>query len=250
MFRRLLNIIHRYCLKRLFCPIRVFVFHHVSDECEPLICQPEDWTQLERFKRNIEKLQQRYTFISLTDAYNKLRHDIFRFRNYAVLTTDDGLACVLNVQPWLEERNIPLTLFVNTRYMEGDKLKPIHEKWLRELSPDTDEKMIARRMYLSKKQIWSLNSPLVEIGMHGHEHLNALQTSAALFEEDLNTCISKLHEHPRFIKAYAYPWGNSTKDSLAYLHKQGIIPVVVKGSSNYTWGGSIDRECIDNVDIG
>ena len=228
-------------------PIRVFVFHHVSDERDTLVCQEPDWTQLNQFKRNIEYLSQDCTFISLAEAHCKLQYDWFRCRKYAVLTTDDGLASVLNVLPWLEEKMIPLTLFINTRYMEGDKIKPIHQKWLQELPPDADVKAIAKRMYLSKEQIFAMTSPNIEIGMHGHEHLDARAISEAEFEQNIEQCEQQLVNHPRYVSAYAYPWGRCSDASLQYLQEHGIVPVVVDGNKNYVWRGYISRESIDNV---
>lgn len=245
--KELANKIWRRWVRLRLRPIRVFVFHHVSDERDPLVCQKEDWTQLDQFKRNIEKLRERYTFISLSEAYIKLTHDKFRLEHYAVLTTDDGLASVQNVMPWLEEKKIPLTLFVNTRYMEGDKIKPVHQKWLQTLAPDANEKEIAERMYLSKEQLWSFTSPYIEIGMHGHKHLNVQQISEAQFEADVNACREELCSHPRFIPEYAYPWGMATKESLIFLKNNRFIPVLVRGGKNYQWDGYIDRECIDNT---
>lgn len=238
--------IRRRWYKMIYRPIRVFVFHHVSDVRDTLVCQDSDWTQLDQFKRNIEHLMQYYTFISLSEACDKLQHDYFRFRNYAVLTTDDGLASVLNVLPWLEEKEIPVALFINSRYMECDKLKPVHQKWLHELAPDAEEKEIAKRMYLSREQVWSLKSPYIEIGMHGHEHLNITQIDELQFEKDIAVCYDVLHTHPLFVSMYAYPWGKSTGKSMKYLLLHNIVPVVLRGEGNYAWNGLIDRECIDN----
>lgn len=243
---KLLNRLRCKLIKLRFQPIRVMVFHHVSAMRDLLVCQEDDWTQLDQFKQNLEKLREQYIFISLSDACHKLQYDLFRFRKYAVLTTDDGLASVLNVITWLEEKRIPLTLFVNTRYMEGDTLKPVHQKWLHELEPNADEKEIAKRMYLSKKQIWSLASPYIEIGMHGHKHLNVQQIREAQFEEDIKACRERLSNHPQYVPMYAYPWGCATNESLDFLKNEGIISVLVKGGKNYQWEGYIDRECIDN----
>lgn len=245
----LVNKIRRRWMKLRLQPIWVYCFHHVSDVRDPLVCQEEDWTQLDQFKRNIEKLQERYIFISLKEAYQKLSHDKLRLKHFAVLTTDDGLASVLNVIPWLEEKKIPLTLFVNTRYMEGDKIKPIHQKWLRELAPNADEKAIAKKMYLSKEQLFALDSPYIEIGMHGHRHLYVPAATEVQFEEELNMCMEGLKAHPRFIRAYAYPWGDETIESLQYMRENGIIPLVLNGGVNYTYQWYLDRECIDNIII-
>lgn len=228
-------------------PIRVFVFHHVSDERDTLVCQEPDWTQLDQFKRNIEHLMQDHTFISLAEACDKLQHDWFRCRKYAVLTTDDGLASVMNILPWLKKKKIPLTLFINTRYMARDKLKPIHMDWLSKLAPDADIKAIAKRMYLSKEQIFDLLSPNIEMGLHGHEHLDARAISEAEFEQNIEQCEQQLVNHPCYVSAYAYPWGRSTDASLHYLQEHGIVPVVVDGNKNYVWNGYISRESIDNV---
>ena len=227
-------------------PIRVFVFHHVSDVRDPLLCQEEDWTQLDQFKRNIDKLSQEYTFISLKEACDKLQHDKVRRGKYAVLTTDDGLASVQNVIPWLKEMQIPLTLFINTRYMERDKLKPVHQQWLHEMAPDADEKDIARKMYLSKEQIWALNSSYIEIGMHGHEHYHTGRITEAEFENNVEMCYKILSAHSNFINAFAYPWGYTSYDSILYLWRKRIVPLRINKEVNNIWRGYVNRECIDN----
>ena len=233
-------------IRWFFRPIRIYVFHNVSDAHDELLCGIDDWTQTERFKQNIEKLSQQYTFISITEAYHKLRHDWFRFRKYAVLTTDDGLASVLNVLPWLEEKKIPLTLFINTRYWEQDKLKPIHLERLQKIAPNADIEKIAKELYLSKDQIWSLASSSIEIGLHGHEHLDAKTINEQEFETNIEQCIEQLVSHPRYVPFYAYPWGMGTSESKEYLLSKGIVPVMVDNDVNCVWTGSISRVCIDH----
>lgn len=229
--------------------IRIFVFHHVSDVMNPLICEKEDWTQTDQFKHNISVLQKRYQFISLSEACDKLQHDKFRIRKYAVLTTDDGLASVIDILPWLEDKKIPLTLFVNTRYMKRDILKPIHAARLKKEVPDADTFAIAQKMYLSEEQIFALISPLVEIGMHGYEHINAQRVSESTFEEDFQKGYEPLCSHPRFIKAFAYPWGKHTFESAKFMSKFGVVALAVRGEKNYIWGRCLFRECIDNMKL-
>lgn len=249
MIDKLVNKIKRKWMKLRLQPIHVLVFHHVSDLRDSLVCQEDDWTRLDQFKQNIESLGKQYKFISLSDASYKLQHDKIRRDKYAVLTTDDGLASVLNVIPWLEEKKIPLALFINTRYMEGDIIKPVHKKWLQEEDPNVNEKEIAKRMYLSKEQIWKMDSPLIEIGLHGHEHLDATQISESVFEKNVDQCKDILSKHPRYVPAYAYTWGRSTLESLKFLRNNKIIPLLVRGGKNYQWEGYIDRECIDHLKI-
>ena len=244
--RRRLHKIWLYVIRWFLQPIHFYVFHNVSDKYDELLCGIDDWTQTEQFKQNIEKLSQQYTFISLSEAYNKLQHDWFRIRNYAVLTTDDGLASVLNVIPWLEERKIPLTLFINTRYWQQNKLKPIHLERLQKITPNADILKIAKQLYMSREQIWALDSPFIEIGLHGHEHLDAKAIKEQDFELNVEQCIEKLAFHPRYVPFYAYPWGMGTQKSKEYLISKGIVPVMVDNDVNCVWTGSISRVCIDH----
>ena len=233
-------------LKLRYRPLRVFVFHHVSDVRDSLICEEGDWTQTEQFMHNIQSLQKKYKFISLSQAIAMLKNDKFRFTDYAVLTTDDGFASVSNLIPWLEEMHIPLTLFINSRYMKGDIIKPAHEKRLLNCINNVDIKSLAKRMYLNETQIWSFLSPNIEIGLHGHEHVDARTISEQSFEKDFLQCLEKLQSHPRYIPAYAYPWGRDTLSSITFLQENGIVPVLVDGGENCIWEGYISRDCIDN----
>ena len=122
-------------------------------------------------------------------------------------------------------------------------------QWLKELVSDADQKEIAKRMYLSKKQIFELSSSYIEIGLHGHEHLNAQKISEDAFEQNIEECKQQLCDHPQYVAVYAYPWGKGTKASMRYLKEQSIVPVVVDGNKNYVWTGYISRECIDNVKL-
>ena len=244
--KRKLQKLWLYVIRWFFRPIHIYVFHNVSDVHDELLCGIDDWTQTDQFKRNIEYLSQHHTFISLSEAYNKLQHDRFRFRNYAVLTTDDGLASVQNIIPWLENKKIPLTLFINTRYWEQDKLKPIHLDRLQKIAPNADTLKIAKQLYMSREQIWALNSSYVEIGLHGHEHLDAVKITEQEFETNVEQCINLLSSHPRYVPFYAYPWGMGTPKSKKYLAYRGIVPVMVDDDMNCVWNGSLSRVCIDN----
>lgn len=116
---KVIDKITRKLLKLRFQPIRVFVFHQVSASFDPSTMWSCDWTEIEQFKRNILKLKSEYTFVSLPEAYEKLKKDKFRVRKYAVLTADDGWASVINVVPWLAEQKISVTLFLNPQYLDG-----------------------------------------------------------------------------------------------------------------------------------
>lgn len=80
---------------------------------------PCDWIQTDAFKRTVLELQKKYTFTSLTEAQRHLRGDIVRTGKFAVLTADDGFATLKNIMPWIIERGIPITLFINPIVWDG-----------------------------------------------------------------------------------------------------------------------------------
>ena len=113
-------------------PIRVFCLHHVCEQFDADTMYPCDWMALDAFKKKINELRnQGYQFISLTEAYEHLKKDRFRYKKYAVLTFDDGYKSLLEVMPWLEEQQIPATLFINGKYLDGKSYRNnANEKYL------------------------------------------------------------------------------------------------------------------------
>ena len=59
-------------------PIRVFCFHQVSAEFDASTMWECDWMQIEEFKQRINTIRKEHTFISISEAYEKLRNDRFR----------------------------------------------------------------------------------------------------------------------------------------------------------------------------
>ena len=238
--------ISRFIKRRYLRPISVFVFHSVSDEYNPLLWWQCDWTQTEQFKRNILKLKEQYEFIFLSEAWDKLRQDRLRFRKYAVLTADDGYRSVLNVLPWLEEQKIPITIFVNTRYLDKHSWSVINEELARKTKPDVDMLVeVCPDLYLSKEELFKLDSPWVAIGMHGHEHVDATIQSEEEFCENVERCKDLVSSHPRYIPYYAYTWGHHNNVTDRILREKDLIPVLVNGMKNYDNAESVNRICID-----
>lgn len=241
----ILEKIKRKLTKLRYQPIRVFCFHQTSAVFDASTMWECDWTEIELFKRNILKLRSEYTFISLQEANDKLRRNSFRVRKYAVLTSDDGYATLNNILPWLEENKIPITLFINSKYMDGESWSPINEEQALRSDPNAIMTEVVQGLYLTKEEIWNINSPLVAIGMHGHEHLDATKMTDAEFEQNVNLCKSALEHHPRFVPYWAYTWGRHDKSKDVILRRHKIIPVLISGQKNYTYNGYIDRECFD-----
>lgn len=223
-----IEIIQRKWMKLGLQPIRVFCLHHVCEQFEAEVMYPCDWMELSCFKEKINALRSYgYRFISLTEAYNHLNNDLLRRKKYAVLTFDDGYKSLLDVLPWLEEQNIPATLFINGKYLDGTSYRE---------SP--------KEQYLTYDELFELNSPLMEVGHHGWEHTDATVMTKDELSESMLKNIEILSSHPRYIPFWAYTWGRYTAETNQMLGTNKIIPVYVNGQKNYINEGCINRELL------
>lgn len=235
-------------VKRLFLrSIPVFVFHHVSDTRDPLICAESDWTQIDEFKRNILHLKQHYSFISLQDAIFHLQYDKIRIKRYAVLTADDGLRSTYELLPWLDLQKIPITLFICPKYLDGHSYVPKDEQRVHRQYPDVNMNEVASRMFITPMQLQSINSQLVTIASHGFAHLDASTISKPTFELDIEEAKRILEMHPLYRPFFAYPWGHRAYCHDELLKQKGLIPILCDGNTNYYWKGIVSRICIDNT---
>lgn len=219
---KMFRILMKFCLQ----PIRVFCIHHVCNQFDMDTMYPCDWIAFDEFKQKINNLRrQGYQFISLIAAYEHLKKDWFRRKKYAVITFDDGYRSLLEVLPWLEEQNIPATLFINGKYLDGKSYRET-----------------PKEQYLTHGELFKLTSPLLEIAHHGWEHTDVIKMSEKEIEESLQKNVEVLFSHPRYIPFWAYTWGRNTNISDNCLKQNSIIPVIITGSTNYKYIGYIDRE--------
>ena len=244
MNTELFHRISRKMTKLRLRPIRVFCFHHVSDEYDSFTMWKEDWTQTELLKRNIRNLkEQGYTFISLSDAQKKLKRDWFRREKYAVLTADDGFKSLLNILPWLKEQNIPITLFVNPKYIMEDRIGENIQNRL----DQSQTKVSSSEIYLKMNDIESIQSPLITFAYHGYEHMDEWKIDERVFTQNLTQCIEAMQrDFPNVIPFYAHTYGHAKREYDAILHEHGLTPVYVSGNCNYNDALHIDRELISN----
>ena len=184
--------------------------------------------EMEEFKMKVQAMRNDgVEFISLPEAYIKLTHDKFRKAKYAVITFDDGYASLKEILPWIEEQKIPVTLFVNGKYLDGKSYRK-----------NPMEK------YLTKEELWALASPLIEIGNHGWEHKRVTDMKLAEFEESVEKNVGILNGHPNYVPFWAYTYGTHTDETDAYLMKKGLVPVFIAGEKNYNNKNGIDRELL------
>lgn len=223
-----LDKLHRKWIKLRLQPISVFCLHHVCEQFDAEAMYPCDWMALSEFKQKIKDLRsQGYQFISLTEAYNHLKNDLFRRKKYAVLTFDDGYKSLLEILPWLKDQNIPATLFINGKYLDG-----------------TSYRETPKEKYLTYDELFALNSPLIEMGHHGWEHKDATKMSEEEFEESLQKNTEILSSNSRYIPFLAYTYGKHSNEKDIIIIQNDLIPVLVAGNKNYQWMGYIDRELL------
>jgi len=211
--------------------IRVFCFHQVSDEFEPETMWECDWMQTEVFKNKILTLKNKYTFISLEEAYGHIANDMLRFKDYAVLTADDGWASLKSIIPWLAEQQIPVTLFLNPLYMDGKH-----------------QQSRATEKFLTKEEVSELTArykPFITIASHGWSHKRCPDMSDDEFMENVLKAESELSDIPGKIPFYAFPFGIHSNSNLAELKKRQLIPVLMDGMRNCKDASCVHRELLE-----
>lgn len=233
---KLLDKILRWWLHIRLLPIHVYCLHHVCEQYDAESMHEEDWMALSEFKQKVLAMQQSgVQFISLSDAHSKLSHSLsplaFRLKRYAVLTFDDGYASLKEVLPWLIEHNIPCTLFINGKYLDGKSYRESpREKYL------TEEDL---RSLLAQSPITHTPSPLITIGHHGWEHTDAWKMDETASVESVARNVELLSTFPNYVPFWAYTWGHYGKFLHREIRNRKIIPVFMDGAVNYN-----DRSCI------
>ncbi len=209
-------------------PIRIFCLHHVCKAYDEESMCIGDWMSISSFKAKIMNMQKvGVHFISMKEAQKHMTCDVVRCRNYAVITFDDGYSSLKEILPWLAEHNIPVTLFINGKYLDGKSYRD-----------NSNEK------YLTREELWTLASPFIEVGSHGWEHIDATQMSLDEFGRYIDENLKLIQQHPGYIPFHAYTWGRHTLGTDAYLHSKRITPVYIDGMKNYNGTEVVHRELL------
>ena len=221
---------HRLMRMRLH-PIRVFVFHQVSEQFKPETMWECDWTRTDVFKSLLSELKRRYSFIPLDEAYERLQQDRVRLKDYAVLTSDDGWASLKEILPWLAEQQIPVTLFLNPSCLDG-----IHKH-----SRETDELLTEVEI----RQLADEYRPLISIASHGWTHKDCTEMTLEEFADSVRKSEETLKTLPGKVSFYAFASGLSKPEQMDYLRQNALVPVWVDGMKNDSGTDLIHRECLD-----
>lgn len=207
-------------------PIDVFVFHGVSDTFDNKRYQEIDWMSTADFYDNIQAMKRIYKVIPLTEAYGKLNKKKFRFRRYAVLTCDDGFEDVLTLLPFLEKEGVPITLFINAKYLDGQSKREGYSE---------------NPKYITREELFCIQNINVTIGLHGYEHVDVTKQTVDEFESSLQECLITINHHKRYIPYFAYTWGRYNEATHEVLKRRSLIPVLTDGSSNFLYVNGISR---------
>lgn len=210
-------------------PIRVFCFHQVSDAFEPDTMKEGDWMSTESFKRTVLSLKKKYAFVSMQEAYGHIANDRHRLRHCAVLTADDGWASLKSILPWLNEQQIPITLFLNPRYLDGQHFREFETE-----------------RYLSEYDVQNIigECPKVSIGMHGWEHVDVSKQSEDEFRKGVEQSIEALKNCGAYVPFFAFPWGRRNRMNIQMLKEYNLVPVLIDGMANYDDVSQIHRELL------
>lgn len=209
-------------------PIRVYCLHHVCAEFDAESMNAGDWMQMDEFKERVDTLRRDgVEFISLTEAYRHVCNDWVRCKNYALLTFDDGYASLKEILPWLEEEYIPATLFINGKYLDGKSYRKN-----------------SKEQYLTKKELFAMNSPLIEIGSHGWEHIRVTEQTVDELKQSIESNVDLLNKHTRYIPFHAYAYGDHNAISDTLLYNNSLTPILIDGMMNYNDLQVIHRELL------
>jgi peptidoglycan/xylan/chitin deacetylase (PgdA/CDA1 family) len=192
-----------------------------------------------------------------------------RTRGDITISFDDGYADNLHVAlPLLKKLEIPMTLFLNTDWLDSKKRRWADEVMAREDDPKRarelawegyrDESEIAMKVLTEKTGKASpeypkesrpltsaevrelVSSPLVRIEAHGHRHLPHCQMNKEELQKDTEDNLDQIEALTgRRPKCYAYPYGRMSDlapFTLDVLKKLGITNAyLAEGRPNYPW---------------
>lgn len=233
MAHGVLNRIMQVWTKIRLQPIHVFCLHHICAEFDAESMNSCDWMSIDEFKKKIIAMRQSgIAFISLNEAYQHISNDRIRCQKYAVLTFDDGYATLKEILPWLEEQQIPSTLFINGKYLDG-----------------TSYRNNPNERYLTRDELWVMTSSYIEIGSHGWEHTDAFKMSDDEFKHSVEENVKLLSTHPRYIPYHAYTWGHHTAEAdkqLKNVKTGSMVPILMDGILNYNDNKYIHRELLSD----
>jgi peptidoglycan/xylan/chitin deacetylase (PgdA/CDA1 family) len=259
----------------------VFTWHQVTPKFDPYRHHKYTWTQFDKFAQQIEYLAREFTIIPLHEAILHLKRGSLPGA-CAALSFDDGdISISENVVPFLKQRGLPATVFINTAYLGGHRSYwfPIlsylrfveHAEGRSMLTDDLSEKAQALRSTTNPRLyeecrcrieelaslVPNLDSRLVSIdwlskldgdqftiGAHGHEHQRFSMMPSEWQRGDLRKNVQALMCFRGYRPIFAIPFGRSldyTAQSVSIAHEKGLEVVLSNGGINLAAGSVYHR---------
>jgi peptidoglycan/xylan/chitin deacetylase (PgdA/CDA1 family) len=244
----------------------VFNWHQVTPSFDPEIHHRYTWTALHTFWATINFLTAHFQIVPLQPALERARTGNFRGRCVA-LTFDDGDVSIADyVAPFLRQRNLPATFFINTAYLGGDRAYwftvlsyagPVLPEGLRqralELRTTKDplfyddvrrdvEQLSGAVPQLSSRLVsaeWlaKLDADQFTIGAHGHEHQRYSMMPEEWQRQDLKRNVEILSQFRAYRPLFAVPFGRAHDWNAATLEvaqELGLLVLLADGGINLT----------------
>lgn len=243
----------------------VLNFHRLSGSSQA----PDDpfgtTTGFDSFKSTVDLLSNQFQFV---DVYEWSTSSIEERKNGAcvAITFDDGHRSVLEFAiPYLVERNIPLTIFVNSAYWgkerricwsDGEVLdvsvagrsfvdavrearrtsdKTLYWELTQKIEAAIYDTNRAGQHFITKDELYNIRHKCVNVGLHGHFHHRHSMQSRSWQNDNILKNLCELKEHPRFTPIFAPPFGTSIDingDTLDLCRRHGLLPAFHNGGYN------------------
>ncbi len=173
-------------------PVIVLYYHRIADD------QASPWTTSNAmFVRQMRWLQERFDFISLRDAQERIRHG-YNPQPCVSITFDDGYAdnCQQAI-PWLVKQRIPCSYFVTLQNVLTEE-------------PFSHDLVMGHRFAPNTlEQLRAMAAAGIEIGVHAYTHvdLGAITDPRLLRYEVLTSKEELQRVLGRPVRYFAFPFG-------------------------------------------
>ena len=200
----------------------IFCYHDISKEKEEHH-SPLYSTTIEQFVGQIKFLKKKFDFVTLDKIIDQDK--LCSNKNYAAITFDDGFKSVIdNAWPILKENKIPITIFVNKRAIEEDRLwvtdyvsnsstSKNHKEFIELLENYENcvndyKSSYRKRVYLNKEELLHLKKEGVSIQNHTLSHPVLSKINEEQFSYEINENKNYIEEKLNCkVDHFAIPFG-------------------------------------------
>jgi len=254
----------------------VFNWHQVTPVFDPYLHHKYTWTRFEKFEKEVDYLVRKFQILPLHEAISRLKRGCLQ-GPCASLSFDDGdISIAEHVVPFLRQRGLPATFFINSAYLDGRRsywfpilsyLCAVEDAGGRAvLSDELKEKSLKLRLtndprcynevrtrieelgslvsnlgsrLVSAEWLSSLDGDQFAIGAHGHEHQRFSLMPAEWQRSDLRENVRVLTRFRGYRPIFAVPFGRPhdwTEETIHIARDEGLDIVLADGGINLAAG--------------